>query len=48
MEKSFENVVPPKRTEQVSWAKIDKGTVPGAVRAMARTTTETSSLFAKV
>src|SRR5229473_2832108 len=31
MEKSFENVVPPKRTEQVSWAKIDKGTVPGAV-----------------
>ena len=31
MEKSFENVVPPKRTEQVSWAKIEKGTVQGAV-----------------
>src|SRR5713101_3823807 len=32
MEKSFEHVVPPTRTEQVSWAKIEKGTVQGAVR----------------
>jgi len=31
MEKSFENVVSPKRTDQVSLAKIEKGTVQGAV-----------------
>ena len=31
MEKSFEKVASPKRTEQVSLAKIEKGTVQGAV-----------------